>query len=305
MRKKKLVANWKLNADYVSMTKFANNISEVDSVDLLVAPSTIGLVPAINLFRKKSTSVIAQNVNLVTVGNHTGSTSWIELKDYGIKTVIVGHPEVINDFKESDTTINKKTRALLENGMKVVLCIEESRTDLDSVSTKENIRTKIKRTLHDINKNYFVENLIIVYKPTFTEQKNVAASAKFIIDTIKIIRIFLREEFGFYVGNNISILYGGDFSSDDIEEIASSKHLDGFFVDDEKAISAKYVNILLKYLYKYSTEDYVKYYDNNILISEPLESDRSVAQEINLAFDEYEIDNDVYFKNVKISEEEI
>ncbi|WP_412032278.1 triose-phosphate isomerase [Malacoplasma muris] len=305
MRQKKIIANWKLNADYVSIKKFIDNISEVENVDLLVAPSYIGLLPTMNLAKKRRLSVIAQNTDLVTVGNHTGSTSWIELKDYGIKTVIVGHPEVTKTFNESSVLVNKKVKTLLENNMKVVLCIDESRTDLLKDSTKEAIRLKIKKSLEFINKSYLAENLLIVYKPTFVGEVGLRPTPTFIVDTIKVIRNFLREEYGFYIGNHIPLLYGGDFLSEDVEEIVKSDHIDGLFIDDEKAVSAKYVSLLIKYLYKYSTDSYAKFYENNLLITEPLESNRYEAKKVNLSFDEYEIDNDIYFKEIDITEEEI
>ncbi len=305
MRQKKIIANWKLNADYVSIKKFIDNISEVENVDLLVAPSYIGLLPTMNLAKKRRLSVIAQNTDLVTVGNHTGSTSWIELKDYGIKTVIVGHPEVTKTFNESSVLVNKKVKILLENNMKVVLCIDESRTDLLKDSTKEAIRLKIKKSLEFINKSYLAENLLIVYKPTFVGEVGLRPTPTFIVDTIKVIRNFLREEYGFYIGNHIPLLYGGDFLSEDVEEIVKSDHIDGLFIDDEKAVSAKYISLLIKYLYKYSTDSYAKFYENNLLITEPLESNRYEAKKVNLSFDEYEIDNDIYFKEIDITEEEI
>ncbi len=305
MRQKKIIANWKLNADYVSIKKFIDNISEVENVDLLVAPSYIGLLPTMNLAKKRRLSVIAQNTDLVTVGNHTGSTSWIELKDYGIKTVIVGHPEVTKTFNESSVLVNKKVKTLLENNMKVVLCIDESRTDLLKDSTKEAIRLKIKKSLEFINKSYLAENLLIVYKPTFVGEVGLRPTPTFIVDTIKVIRNFLREEYGFYIGNHIPLLYGGDFLSEDVEEIVKSDHIDGLFIDDEKAVSAKYISLLIKYLYKYSTDSYAKFYENNLLITEPLESNRYEAKKVNLSFDEYEIDNDIYFKEIDITEEEI
>lgn len=305
MREKKIIANWKLNADYVSIKKFIENISEVENVELLVAPSYIGLLPTMNMAKKKRLSVIAQNTDLATVGNHTGSTSWVELKDYGIKTVIVGHDEVARDFFETDIQVNKKVRTLLENNIRVILCIQENRIDLLKDSTKESIRLKIKKALQFANKSHLAENLWIVYKPTFVGESSVRATPEFIIDTIKIIRNFLREEYGFYIGNHIPLLYGGEFLSEDVEKITSCEHLDGLFVDDEKAVSAKYISLLIKYLYKASTENYLKFYENNLLIHEPLESDRVNAQKVNLSFDEYEIDGDIYFKEINIIEEEI
>lgn len=305
MRTKKIIANWKLNADYVSIKKFMENVSPVENVDLLVAPSNIGLLPTMNLSRRKPISVIAQNTDLVTIGNHTGSTSWIELKDYGVKTVIVGHPEVAKDFGETPVQINRKVKTLLENNMNVVLCIDESRVDLLKDSTKEAIRLKIKKALEFVDKTYLADNLIIVYKPTFVGEVGLRPTPTFIIDTIKIMRSFLREEYGFYIGNHIPLLYGGDFLSEDVEDIIASEHVDGLMIDDEKAVSAKYISLLMKYLYKHSTEAYEKFYEENLLISEPLESDRYEAQKVNLSFDEYEIDGDVYFKEVEIIDEEI
>ncbi|WPL39351.1 triose-phosphate isomerase [Malacoplasma iowae] len=304
-RRKKLIANWKLNADYVSMKKFFDNVSSNEDVDLVVVPSLLGILPAMNLSRNKQINVAAQNCGIVTVGNHTGDTSWIELKDYNIRNIMVGHPEVCKTFGESDILINKKVKTFLENEINVILVLSEDRTDLLKDSTKESLKLKLKKYLSGIDPTLFANHLTIVYKPTFIGEVGVRATPEFVVGAITTIRNFIREEYSFYIGNNIPILFGGEFLSEDFEEIVNSNHVDGVMIDNEKSTSPKYISILMKYLYKASTETYQKFYENNLIIDEPLEIERQ-RQQINISpFEDYEIDSDIYFKDIDISEEEI
>ncbi|WPL37626.1 triose-phosphate isomerase [Malacoplasma iowae] len=304
-RRKKLIANWKLNADYVSMKKFFDNVSSNEDVDLVVVPSLLGILPAMNLSRNKQINVAAQNCGIVTVGNHTGDTSWIELKDYNIRNIMVGHPEVCKAFGESDILINKKVKTFLENEINVILVLSEDRTDLLKDSTKESLKLKLKKYLSGIDPTLFANHLTIVYKPTFIGEVGVRATPEFVVGAITTIRNFIREEYSLYIGNNIPILFGGEFLSEDFEEIVNSNHVDGVMIDNEKSTSPKYISILMKYLYKASTETYQKFYENNLIIDEPLEIERQ-RQQINISpFEDYEIDSDIYFKDIDISEEEI
>lgn len=305
MRKKILVANWKLNADYFSIKKFISNVSIVDDVDLYVAPSYLGLLPTLNLIGNKEINVCAQNVNNAILGDHTGSLSWMELKDYGIHATIVGHPETMKDFNEHIVSVNSKVRNMLENGFKVFLCVTETRVDLLKESSKEALKTQIKLLLKDIDPILFSNNLAIIYRPTFNQELSQRATPEFVIDTVKVIRSYLREEFNYYIGNNVPILYGGDYLSEDINDIIKSDHIDGLMIDDHKAISAKYNSLILKALYKYSTDSYRNFYDQNVIVREPLEMDREKAKESLNSFNEYEIDNDLFFKEVDLFEEDI
>lgn len=305
MRKKILVTNWKLNADFVTIKKFINNLLEVEDVDVYVAPSYMSILPTINLKGNRKFNICAQNVNSAILGEHTGSVSWIELKDYGINTSIIGHPETRRDFNETLVSLNEKIKMLLENDFKVILCVTESRIDLMRESSKEMLKTQIEQLLANINSNLMKDRLIIVYKPTFSEELSERATPKFVIDTIKIIRNYLRESLGFYLGNKIPLLYGGEYLADDIVEIIKNDNVDGVMVDDFKAVSGKYASLLVKSLYNASTDNYKNYYERNFIIKEPTEIERDKARNLLNNFNEYEIDNELYFKEVDIIDEEI
>ncbi|MDE7088309.1 MAG: triose-phosphate isomerase, partial [Malacoplasma sp.] len=130
MRQKVLIANWKMSADFISINKFFKNISNFENVKVMVAPSYLGIIPSLGLVGEKNIEVIAQNISLPSLGNHTGSVSWIELKDYGIKTTLIGHPDAKLDFKEKNYQINAKLHKLIKNDIKAVVFIEETRVDL-------------------------------------------------------------------------------------------------------------------------------------------------------------------------------
>lgn len=306
MRNKILVANWKLNADYFSIKKFVTNLHTADNIDIYLAPTYLGLLPTMNLLNNRdSVFVAAQNVDNVVLGDHTGSISWVELRDYGINTVIVGHHETIKDFNENFVDLNFKIRTLLENEFKVILCISETRVDLMKDSTKEALKMQMKQLLNKIDPFLFYNRLTLVYQPTFISELSERITPKFVVETAKIIRTFLRNEYNYYIGNSIPILYGGDYLSDDIVEIIKSDYVDGIMLDDSRAISAKYVSLILKVLYKSNTESYKTFYDQNLIVDEPLELDREKSKEFSAKFDEYDIDSDSYFKEVDLEDEEI
>lgn len=305
MRQKILIANWKMNGDYISMTKFFHNMREAEKVKVMVAPSYLGLVPSLGMTQNKNIEIISQNVSLPSIGNHTGSVSWIELKDYGITTTFVGHPDVKNDYKEKNYHINEKLVKLLKNGMKSVLFIEETRTDLSKDSSKENLKLQINQFFEGINGIELVNNVYLVYKPTFVDEIGIKPDVEFIFNTVRIIREHLRVKFGYYVGNNIPILYGGDILNEDLEQICHNNDLDGVLIEDERAISFKFITVVYKHLINGSKTSYLQYYENNVVVELPTEEQRIQDATKNLDFDIYDINSEVYFKDLKIEEDDI
>lgn len=305
MRQKKLIANWKNNADYISIKKFVSQFSEIEDVETIVAPSFMGLLPTLNFTAKKLIKVCAQNAHINSLGSHTGLTSWIELKDYGIKMCFVGHPDVRRDFGENYFQSNLKIKKLLRNGFKVVVFIEESKVDFSKDITKEALKLQMNQLFDGINSIDVTENLYIVYRPTFVSDLGIRINPEFITDSIKLIRNFLREKFGFFAGNNLPILYGGELLSEDIEAICKDENNDGLLIDDERAISYKFMSLVSKFLYAATTDNYLKFYDSNLVIEEPTEIKRAESQSASPKFDEYDIDPEIYFNEISLTEEDI
>lgn len=305
MREKILITNWKMNADYVSISKFFKNIPNFENVKVMVAPSYLGIIPSLGMSKNSNIEVISQNVSLPSLGNHTGSVSWLELKDYGIKTTFIGHPDVKLDFKEKNYQVNTKLEKLLKNGMNAIVFIEETKVDLSKESTKENLRLQINQIFNGLEGLDIINKVYLVYKPTFMGEINSKFDNEFIFGTVRIIRDFLRTKFGYYVANNIPIIYGGEIVNDDIEEICKSNDVDGVLIEDERALSNKYVSILYKHLFNGSTYAYKQYYDHKITLDIPTEDERIKNATKVSDFDMYDATSETYFDEIKIIEEDI
>lgn len=305
MRQKRLIANWKMNADFISIKKFISTFSEIEEVETIVCPSYLGLVPTVNFAANKRLKVAAQNASVHSLGHHTGSVSWVELKDYGVKTVMVGHPDVKRDFNESYFQTNQKIQKFLRNGLKVIVFITENKIDFTSKVTKEALKLQMNQLFEGLNQFEIVDNLYIVYKPTFVTEMGIRANSDFVVDTITLIRSFLRDKFNYYTGNNLPIIYGGDLLSEDLETICNNDNIDGILIEDERAISGKFMSLVNKYLFNASTEAYLTHYDRNVLVDEPTELKRVDDQKAAPSFDEYDVDPEVYFKEITFNEEDI
>lgn len=305
MRQKRLILNWKLNADYVSITKFFKNFSPLEKTKCFVAPSFLGLIPSLMKKENKDIEIVAQNASVHSLGNHTGSNSWIEVKDYGINWVFVNHPDVIKDNNEKVFNANLKLKKFLSNGLNSIVFIEEDRQTLDSDVSKEKLKVQINQIFEGIEPELMDEKVILVYVPKFNTSLGLKTNPKFVFDTVKILRTYLRDRFGFYIGNNLPILYGGELISDDLEEIAQNYHLDGILLEDERAVSYKYASLVNKFLYNGQNINYEQFYEKNPIIDIPTEAQRNFESSKPAEFDIYDASNEHFFKKIDLKEEEI
>lgn len=93
--------------------------------EVVIAPPALYLLLA-NEITRKDVAVASQNVFDKGNGAYTGEISAEQLKDAGIQWVLIGHSERRSLLGESDQFIASKTKAALEQGLNVILCIGES-----------------------------------------------------------------------------------------------------------------------------------------------------------------------------------
>lgn len=120
---KLIVANWKMNPKTKSEAVWLARASDFKNV--VIAPP----FPFLEDVKKvlKRATLGAQDVffKSVTKGPFTGEVSATMLKRLGVRYVIVGHSER-RRMGETDAIVNKKVKAVLNAGLKVVLCIGEN-----------------------------------------------------------------------------------------------------------------------------------------------------------------------------------
>ena len=131
MRRLPIIAgNWKMNKkvgealDLVKQLKAS--ISGVEGVEVVIAPPFTALYAVRQELMGSSISLAAQNLFWEEKGAFTGEVSPLMLREVGCQYVIIGHSERRQFFGETDAIVNRKIKAALNQGLKLIFCIGET-----------------------------------------------------------------------------------------------------------------------------------------------------------------------------------
>ena len=120
MRYPFIAGNWKMYKTTAEARAFARELKKIyQSSDVKVAifaPFT-QLAALAEEFKGTGICLGAQNVHYEREGAFTGEISVPMLREIGVEYCIVGHSERRQYFNESDETVNRKAKALLEAGI--------------------------------------------------------------------------------------------------------------------------------------------------------------------------------------------
>ena len=133
----------------------------------------------------------------------------------GCKYVLVGHSEIRNN--ETDEMINIKIKIILKNNLIPILCIGESLEAYNQKQTKEILKKQIQNALKDTN-----EKVIISYEPVWAIGTGKTPTNEEIIDIINYIKSLFNYD--------ITVLYGGSVSLENIETLNKINNVNGFLI---------------------------------------------------------------------------
>lgn len=241
-----IVANWKMYKtlpealEFLSEIRAAVEASQTEAA--LAVPFT--LIREAAAKAKESRLLIgAQNMNDAQEGAFTGEVSASMLKDAGASFVILGHSERRGYYKESDEFINRKVRRALDEGLRVILCIGESREDHDEGRIESRLKEQLLGSLNGVDAKDMA-NVVIAYEPVWAIGTGKAATSDEVSEESQVIRSILNEHFGSSVGDNATILYGGSVSQDNAQDYLKKKNINGLLVGSASLNSESFVNII-------------------------------------------------------------
>ena len=240
MPKKIIVANWKMNPSTVDEAEnLLDNVLQGINVgrnEVIICPPFLYLPrikEALDYKEKEGVVLGAQNAYLQNKGAFTGEISPLMLKHVGVEYVILGHSERRKHFFETDQMINKKIKACLENGLKVVFCIGE--TDEERVAgEKEKVLTQqIQKGLLDITD---FKNIIVAYEPVWAIGTGNSCSIQETKNSVDFIRKL--------VNNKTRVLYGGSVNKDNAKEYVKEGKVDGLIVGGESLMPENFIHLV-------------------------------------------------------------
>ena len=229
MRAKIVAGNWKMNKDMQETVSLVNeivsNMSETNA-EVMVAPTFVNLAAAINALNSSDVEVIAQNMHFAPSGAYTGEISAGMLKSIGVKTVIIGHSERRAYFGESDELLEKKVRAALDNGLRIIFCFGEELDDRKAGNHFKVVESQLKNALFSLDTSAWGQ-IVLAYEPVWAIGTGETASPEQAQEMHAFIRKTITEGYDATLADGVTILYGGSVKPGNAGEIFSKPDVDG------------------------------------------------------------------------------
>ena len=232
-RKPIIAGNWKMNKTHTEAAEFVEAVkTQIPSSDLV--DSVIG-APALFLETIKKGAegtdlkVAAQNSYFEDAGAFTGETSPKALAALGVEYVIIGHSERREYFHETDEDINKKAKAIFNNGMTPIICCGETLEQREAGKTNEFVAGQVKAALEGLTEEQIASS-VIAYEPIWAIGTGKSSSAELANETCGVVRQAVAEVTSDEVAQKVRIQYGGSVKPENIAEYMAQEHIDGALV---------------------------------------------------------------------------
>ena len=246
-RKAVIAGNWKMNmtpSEAVAAVKKTAELTEgKNCCDVILCVPFVDIAPAVEAAKGTHVKIGAQNVHFEAKGTYTGEVSAAMLLECGAEYVIIGHSERRQYFGETDETVNKRLKAALAAGLKVILCVGEVLEERQSGITEEIVSMQTKLDLAGVGAED-MKNIIIAYEPVWAIGTGLTATPEQADEACGIIRGVLEGLYGKDTAESVTIQYGGSMNDGNAAELLSKYHVDGGLIGGASLVPEKFDKIV-------------------------------------------------------------
>ncbi|MDR0904067.1 MAG: triose-phosphate isomerase [Ruminococcus sp.] len=229
LRKPVIAGNWKMNKTAAEAETLIGELIPVAkdaTCETVICVPYTDLAVAVKLTAGTNIKVGAQNCHFKKSGAFTGEISAEMLKTTGVEYVIIGHSERRQYFAETDLTVNRRTKAALEAGLKVILCVGEMLSEREDGITETVVKLQTIADLTDITAEQ-MKNVIIAYEPVWAIGTGKVATDEQAEEVCAFIRAVLAEKYGKAVADGVVIQYGGSMNPKNAAGLLAKENIDG------------------------------------------------------------------------------
>ena len=247
MRKTIVAGNWKMNktpSEAKALIEELKPLVASETSDVVFCVPAIDIPAAIEAAEGSNIAIGAENMYFEESGAYTGEIAPNMLTDLGVKYVIIGHYERREYFAETDETVNKRVRAALDNGLKVILCVGEVLEQREQGVTFEVVGMQTKIALQGVSADE-LENVIIAYEPVWAIGTGKTATADQADEVNGYIRQIIAELYGKDAADAFVVQYGGSMNAKNAEELLSKENVDGGLIGGA-SLKAEDFSIIVK-----------------------------------------------------------
>ncbi len=229
LRQAVIAGNWKMNKTRpeakVLIEELKPLAANADCGVVICVPFT-NLETALALTEGTNIGVGAQNCHFAKSGAYTGEISADMLAEMGVEYVVLGHSERRQYFGETDETVNLRTKAALEAGLKPIVCVGELLWEREANITEEVLAKQIKLDFAGISADD-LKKTIIAYEPVWAIGTGKTATADQAEEACLFIRNVLASLYGTETAEAVTIQYGGSMNAANAAELLSKTNVDG------------------------------------------------------------------------------
>jgi triosephosphate isomerase len=228
-----MAGNWKMNKttgeaiDFVRELKAA--ISGVKGVEVAVAPPFTALYAVCKELEGSSIRLAAQNLYWEEKGAFTGEVSPLMLKEVGCHYVIIGHSERRQFFGETDETVNRRMKAALSQGLKIIFCVGEMLKEREEGKTFSVIERQVEGGLNGLG-HQAMRSVTLAYEPVWAIGTGRTATPDQAEEVHQFIRKKLEKLYSREISEEIRIQYGGSVTPENVKGLMSQADIDGALV---------------------------------------------------------------------------
>lgn len=229
VRQAVIAGNWKMNKTRPEAKALIEELIPVAKdagCGVVICVPFTNLETALELTKDTNIKVGAQNCHFEKSGAFTGEISADMLAEMNVEYVVIGHSERRQYFGETDVTVNKRTRAALAAGLKVILCVGEMLEEREQGVTEEIVGLQTKVALMGVSAEE-MKNVIIAYEPVWAIGTGKTATSQQANEVCAYIRGVLAKLYGASCAEGVTIQYGGSMNPKNAAELLAQPDVDG------------------------------------------------------------------------------
>ena len=233
MRKKLIVANWKMHKTAQEAREFVDSfipqVYDHQRDEIVLCPAFVAIPATVEALADAPIGVGGQDMFWKKEGPYTGAVSAHMLRAAGCTHVILGHSERRQYFGETDDTVNRKLHAALAAGLKPIVCVGEVLEEREAGLTESILRRQCSIAFREVS-GLQAHPLVVAYEPVWAIGTGKTATPELAADAHRVIRAEAAQAFGIEVAAKMRILYGGSVKPENASALMSHDEIDGALV---------------------------------------------------------------------------
>jgi triosephosphate isomerase len=247
MRPKFVAGNWKMYTSASSAKGLAATVAmslgEDKRVMVAVCPPFPWLAAVADALKGTSVLLGGQNCHHEKEGAFTGEVSPAMLREVGCQYVIIGHSERRHGLGETDDFLNKKAKAALAAGLKVIFCVGELLAEREANRTESVLDTQLTNGLAGLTTAQ-MQSVVLAYEPVWAIGTGKVATPEQAQAAHAFIRGKLATQFDATTAAHVQIQYGGSVKPDNAAGLMSLPDVDGALVGGASLKADQFLEIV-------------------------------------------------------------